>query len=60
GRGLLDLGRLQRAEGDVDAARCAYQLYLDRYPKGALVAEVERALARLGDGPQCRGLRPRR
>jgi tetratricopeptide (TPR) repeat protein len=60
GRGLLDLGRLQRAEGDVDAARCAYQLYLDRYPKGALVAEVERALTRLGDGPQCRGLRARR
>ncbi|MEZ4385258.1 MAG: hypothetical protein R3A79_28275 [Nannocystaceae bacterium] len=60
GRGLLDLGRLQRAEGDVDGARCAYQLYLDRYPKGALVAEVERALTRLGDGPQCRGLRPRR
>jgi len=59
GRGLLDLGRLLRAEGDSDGARCAYQLYLDRYPRGGMVAEVERARDRLGSGPQCRGLRPR-
>ena len=59
GRGLLDLGRLLRAEGDSDGARCAYQLYLDRYPRGGMVAEVERARDRLGEGPQCRGLRPR-
>lgn len=60
GRGLLDLGRLLRAEGDTDGARCAYQLYLDRYPRGGMVAEVERARDRLGSGPQCRGLRPRK
>ncbi len=60
GRGLLDLGRLLRAEGDSDGARCAYQLYLDRYPRGGMVAEVERARDRLGEGPQCRGLRPRK
>lgn len=59
GRGLLDLGRLERAEGDLDASRCAYQLYLDRYPSGSLTADVERALDRLGPGPRCRGLRPR-
>ena len=60
GRGLLDLGRLLRADGDTDGARCAYQLYLDRYPRGGMVAEVERARDRLGSGPQCRGLRPRK
>jgi tetratricopeptide (TPR) repeat protein len=57
---LLDLGRLLKAEGRTDEARCAYRLYLGRYSgKAQLADEVEKALARLGDGPACRGLRPR-
>ena len=57
---LLDLAPLLKADGRVDEARCAYRLYLDRYPgKPQLADEVEKALARLGDGPECRGLRPK-
>lgn len=57
---LLDLARLLRAEGRTDEARCAYALYLERYPaKEQLAEEVEAALARLGPGRACAGLRPR-
>lgn len=57
---LLDLGPLLRAAGRVDEARCAYRLYLERYPgKPQLADQVAKALARLGDGPDCRGLKPR-
>ncbi len=57
---LLDLAPLLRAAGRTDEARCAYQLYLERYPaKAQLATEVTRALERLGDGPACRGLHPR-
>lgn len=57
---LLDLAPLLKAAGRVDEARCAYRLYLDRYPgKPQLADEVEKALGRLGEGPACRGLRPR-
>lgn len=59
GAGLVDLGRLLRQSGRVDRARCAYQAYLDRFPSAALRPEVERELAKLGAGPDCRGLRPR-
>lgn len=58
--GLLDLARLLRAAARLDEARCAYALYLARYPEREQLAdEVERALARLGPGPACDGLRPR-
>lgn len=58
--GLLDLAGLLKTDGRTDEARCAYSLYLARYPgKEQLADEVRRALDRLGDGPACRGLRPR-
>lgn len=57
-RGLLDLARLQRADGNADAARCAYELYLRRHPKSALAGDVRRALDRLGPGRRCNGLQP--
>lgn len=57
---LLDLARLLKAAARVDEARCAYALYLDRYPaREQLADEVADALARLGPGPACAGLRPR-
>ncbi len=57
---LLDLGPLLKASGRTDEARCAYRLYLERYPgKRQLADQVEKALNRLGDGPACRGLKPR-
>lgn len=59
GRGLLDLARLDRAMGSPDQARCAYQLYLRRYPSSPLRADVESAIDRLGPGPACNGLGPR-
>lgn len=58
GRGLLDLARLLRADGDADAARCAYALYLGRQPTSALAGDVRRALDRLGPGRGCDGLEP--
>ena len=58
--GLLDLAGLLKTDGRVDEARCAYALYLARYPgQEQLAGEVRRALDRLGAGPACRGLRPR-
>jgi hypothetical protein len=57
---LLDLARLLKAAARTDEARCAYALYLDRYPgKEQLADEVEAALSRLGPGPACADLRPR-
>lgn len=57
---LLDLAPLLKAAGRVDEARCAYQLYLGRYAgKAQLADEVQKALGRLGEGPACRGLKPR-
>lgn len=57
---LLDLARLLKAAARTDEARCAYALYLERYPsKEQLADEVEGALNRLGPGPACAGLRPR-
>lgn len=57
---LLDLARLLKAAARTDEARCAHALYLERYPgKEQLADEVEAALARLGPGPACDGLRPR-
>jgi len=56
---LLDLAPLLKAAGRPDEARCAYQLYLARYPgKAQLADDVRKALTRLGDGPACDGLRP--
>ena len=57
---LLDLAPLLKAAGRVDEARCAYRLYLERYPARAQLADdVRKALDRLGDGPACDGLDPR-
>jgi hypothetical protein len=57
--GLVDLARLHKADGAWDRARCAYQLYLDRFPGASLRPEVERALYKLGEGKACSGLTPR-
>jgi hypothetical protein len=50
---LLDLARLLRNAGREDEARCAYRLFLDRWPDSSVRAEVEAQLARLGPGPAC-------
>ena len=57
--GLIDLARLHKRVGSKDRARCAYKLYLDRYPGASLRGDVERALSKLGEGRDCRGLSPR-
>lgn len=56
--GLVDLARLHKADGAWDRARCAYELYLDRFPNASLRPEVERALHKLGEGKACNGLAP--
>lgn len=53
---VLDLARLLGADEHMDEARCAYQLYLQRWPESSVRGEVESRLERLGDGPGCRGL----
>lgn len=57
---LLDLGRLLRDDGRPDEARCAYRLLVARWPSEAKAPEITRVLASLGDGPECRGLKPQR
>lgn len=57
--GLIDLGRLLKAAGQPDEARCAYGLFLARWPGHALAGDVTRAREALGPGPACEGLRPR-
>lgn len=57
--GLIDLGRLLERAGQTDRARCAYALFLERWPGHALGGDVARAHRALGEGPACRGLRPR-
>jgi hypothetical protein len=47
---VLDLARLHRARGDTNAARCAYEFYLRKWPHGSVRPEVERALGKLGPG----------
>jgi hypothetical protein len=55
---VLDLARLLRVEDHEDEARCAYRLYLERWPESSVRSEVESQLERLGPGPRCRGLTP--
>lgn len=55
---LLDLGRLLEKTGRKDEARCAYGLYLQRWPTDALASTVRTRQAALGDGPECKGMRP--
>ena len=56
---LLDLAPLLGAAGRVDEARCAYHLYLARDPGTPQLADqVRKALARLGEGRGCHGLKP--
>ena len=50
---VLDLARLLRNAKREDEARCAYRLYLDRWPDSSVRGEVEAQLARLGPGPAC-------
>ncbi|MFO0634849.1 MAG: tetratricopeptide repeat protein [Nannocystaceae bacterium] len=57
---LLDLGRLLRDTGKPDRARCAYQAFVARWPDDPMRSEIDRALAALGSGPACSGLRPQR
>jgi hypothetical protein len=54
---VLDLARLLGEVGRARAARCAYELYLDRWPDSSVTAEVEAQLARLAE-VECRGLDP--
>lgn len=56
---LMDLGRLLRGAGRKDEARCAYQLLARRWPADPARDEVDRVLELLGEGPRCRGLRPK-
>jgi hypothetical protein len=56
---LIDLAGLLKGDGRTDEARCAYRLWLARYAHAQLEGDVQKALDRLGDGPACRGLRPR-
>lgn len=56
----LDLARLLKATGHKARARCAYSLYLSRWPYSQLRGDVERALRELGDGPECDGLDPKK
>lgn len=58
--GLIDLGRLLKASGQPDEARCAYGLFLARWPGHALAGDVTRAREALGKGPSCDALRPRK
>ena len=58
--GLIDLGRLLEASGRKDEARCAYAVFLERWPGHALSGDVSRASTALGEGPACKGLRPQR
>lgn len=56
--GLLDLARLRKVSGDEARARCAYELYLERWPSSPLRADVERAVQGLSSRRGCRGLTP--
>jgi hypothetical protein len=56
---VLDLARLLRNANHHDEARCAYELYLRRWPNSAVDGEVRTQLERLGPGGDCRGLDPR-
>ena len=57
---LIDLGRLLERVGRHDEARCAYATFMVRWPQHNLLGDVRRAHDALGDGLDCRGLRPRR
>lgn len=56
---LLDLARQERLAERPDRARCAYQLYLERWPHSEVQNEIDKQLAKLGEGPACKGLDPR-
>lgn len=56
---LVDLAQLLSSSGQPDRARCAYALALSRWPNASIATDIERAMAKLGDGPECRGLNPR-
>lgn len=56
---LLDLARQERLAGQPDRARCAYLLYLERWPHSEVRGEIDKQLGKLGEGPACRGLDPR-
>ncbi|HET6583552.1 MAG TPA: tetratricopeptide repeat protein, partial [Nannocystaceae bacterium] len=55
---LFDLGRLLRASGRTDEARCAYRMLRSKWPRDAMRGEIDRVLVSLGEGPACRGLQP--
>jgi hypothetical protein len=52
---VLDLARLLAATDRESEARCAYELYLARWPDSSVTAEVEAQLAQLAKA-DCRGL----
>lgn len=56
---LVDLARLEKALGRTARARCAYALFLQRFPTDARAPSVRSASERLGVGAtKCRGLTP--
>jgi hypothetical protein len=55
---ILDLARLLASLERERHARCAYELYLERWPDSSITAEVEAQLARLS-AAECHGLEPR-
>lgn len=56
---LLDLARQERIAGRPDRARCAYLLYVERWPHSEVRSEIDKQLGKLGEGPTCKGLDPR-
>ncbi len=55
---LLDLARLEKAAGRVGRARCAYALFLQRFPTDARAPAVRTTAQALGPA-RCRDLEPR-
>lgn len=56
---LLDLARQERLAARPDRARCAYLLYVERWPHSEVRSEIDKQLAKLGEGAACKGLDPR-
>lgn len=65
GTALMDLAAQERLAGDPNRARCAYELYLERWPHSEVRAEIDKQIIKLSEStqstqwPGCRGLDPR-
>jgi hypothetical protein len=57
--GIMDLARLEKAQGRPRRAHCAYASFVRRFPNDSRTAAVRRADEALGVGEvRCRGLQP--